>query len=210
MLFLGELSGLAVGPDVEADDRGVGRRRELDVVLGDPAHTAVHEADLDLVALELAQALGDRFERAVDVGLHHQVEGRRLALLDLLEDVLELRPARQGVGLAAETGSGAASARGCRRPGLATFSRGGDHELVAGDRHVGLRPSTCTGVDGPASSTLIAVVVDQGPDPTPRRAPATMGSPTFSVPRCTSTVATAPRPMSRLDSSTTPVRPSRG
>ena len=43
VLGLGQLPGLAVGAHVEADDRGVGRGGQLDVVLGDAADAAVHE-----------------------------------------------------------------------------------------------------------------------------------------------------------------------
>ena len=56
VFLLGQLAGLAVGTDVEADDRGVGGRRQLDVVLGDATDGPVDEGELDLVALELAQA----------------------------------------------------------------------------------------------------------------------------------------------------------
>ena len=60
---------------------------------------AVDEAQLHFVALELAQAFGDRFERTIDVGLDDEVERRRLAHLDLLEDVLELGATGHGVRL---------------------------------------------------------------------------------------------------------------
>ena len=79
LLSIGEIAGLAVGPHAVADDRGVGGRRQLDVVLGDPADTSMHEADLDLVTLQLAERLGEGFERTVDVGLDDQVERGRLA-----------------------------------------------------------------------------------------------------------------------------------
>ena len=59
VLGVGQLAGLAVGADVEADDRGVGGGGQLDVVLGDAADGPVDEGQLHLVALELAQALGD-------------------------------------------------------------------------------------------------------------------------------------------------------
>ena len=99
LLGIGEIAGLAVGPHAVADDRGVGGRRQLDVVLGDPADTSVHEADLDLVTLQLPERLGEGFERTVDVGLDDQVERGRLAPLDLVEDVLELGAAGEGVRL---------------------------------------------------------------------------------------------------------------
>ena len=54
------------------------------------------ERQLHVLALQLAQAFRHRLERPLDVGLDHQVEGGRLAALDLLEDVLELgSPARR-------------------------------------------------------------------------------------------------------------------
>jgi len=56
--------------------------------------------ELDLAAAELAEALGDRFERTVHVGLQDQVQVGGLAGLDLVEDVLEA-DARLGAGVAA-------------------------------------------------------------------------------------------------------------
>src|SRR5579875_95644 len=50
----------AAGPHVEADDRRVRSRSEGNVVFGDPAHRTVHERQLYVVALELAQAFGHR------------------------------------------------------------------------------------------------------------------------------------------------------
>ena len=70
------------------------------------------------------------------------------------------------------------------------------------------RPSTCTGVDGPASLTWLpwsSMSARTGP----RRPRRPAGRRPSRVPRCTRTVATGPRPTSRWDSSTTPVaRPS--
>ena len=66
-----------------------------------------------------------------------------------------------------------------------------------------VRPSTSTGVDGPADfvgrprSSMSART-------RPTTGPAMNVSPTFSVPSCTSTVATGPRPLSSFDSSTVP------
>jgi hypothetical protein len=47
-LGVGHLPSLAVRADVEADDRGVGRGGQRDVVLGDAADGAVHERRLDV------------------------------------------------------------------------------------------------------------------------------------------------------------------
>jgi hypothetical protein len=122
--------------------------------------------------------------------------------LDLLEDVLEL----------GATGSS-------REP----RGRGGDPlPVLAGGRHLGRPPSHSGAITngrrpvghlGQAEDLdrrrragfldLLTVSLMRART-RPHAAPATIGSPTRSVPCCTSTVATGPRPMSRLDSSTTP------
>ena len=121
---------------------------------------------LDLVALELLEALGERFERTLDVGLDDEVERRRLAGLDLVEDVLEADtlhvdrcvPATCGHTLPVLAGLG-------HRSGLALV--GGDHEVVTGEGHVGetehLRPASTAGF-----LDLLALVVDERPDTAPR------------------------------------------
>ena len=70
------------------------------------------------------------------------------------------------------------------------------------------RPSTCTGIDGAALSTALPFSSNMART-RPNSLPAMIGSPSFSVPFFTSTVATAPRPFSTEDSMTMPVaRPS--
>ena len=68
-----------------------GDRREVDVRLGDPADRAVHERQPHFVVrlVELAQRVGERFERAVHVGLEDEAERCDLAALHHREDVLE-------------------------------------------------------------------------------------------------------------------------
>ncbi len=73
-------------------DRGLGQRH---VVLGDAAHAATHEAQLHVLALQLAQALGGRLERPLDVRLQDDVQRGGLAALDLLEEVLQARAGRR-------------------------------------------------------------------------------------------------------------------
>ena len=109
-LVLGELARLAVGTHVEADDGRVRHRREVDVGLGDPADAAVHERQPHLVVLlvELAQRVGERFERTLHVGLQHEVERGDLAPLHHREDVLE-------AGAAGEASSGASGSAARRR-----------------------------------------------------------------------------------------------
>ena len=166
-LGLGQVAGLAVGPDVEADDRGAGGRGQLDVVLGDAADGPVHEDDLHLVALQLAQRLGERLERAGHVGLEDDVEGGRLALLDLLEDVLEPDAALDGRGVLGPVADAGVLAAGLADPagGLVV---GGDHEVVAGVGHLG-QAEDLDRRARPGLLDLVALVVDERPDPAPRR-----------------------------------------
>src|SRR5215472_15105544 len=86
------------------------------------------------------------------------------------------------------------------------------HHLLERAAHAGracghlvvpLKPRTSTGVEGPAVSTG-APVSETSARTRPQSAPATTRSPTRSVPRCTSTVATGPRPRSSLASITVP------
>ena len=66
------------------------------------------------------------------------------------------------------------------------------------------RPSTWTGVDGPADLTCspLSLIIART---LPHAAPATIGSPTLSSPLSTSTVATGPRPLSSWASITMPL-----
>ena len=64
-------------------------------------------------------------------------------------------------------------------------------------------PSTRTGRDGGASGTGSAFSSSSART-RPNASPVTIESPTLSVPRCTSTVATGPRPRSRCASIATP------
>ena len=88
---------------------------------------------MTVVALEPAQALGDGFERALHVGLQHDVERGDLAGLDLAEDVLQLDAALDASVAALVREAGALLA------GLADGAGGllvaGGAELVAGVRH---------------------------------------------------------------------------
>ena len=126
------------------------------------------ETDLDLVAFELAQTLGDGFERTVDVGLDHHVEGGSLAALDLFEDVFELGATRQGMSLATE-------AR-LALPMLTRISHttgdllgGGDHELVAGPRNIG-KAEHLNRCGRACFLDVFALVVDEGANAAPCRA----------------------------------------
>ena len=75
-------------------------------------------------------------------------------------------------------------------------------ERIAGLRRAS-KPSTSTGTDGPASSTVSPESLISART-RPQAVPATTMSPTRKVPRCTSTVPTGPRPRSSLASITMP------
>ncbi len=62
-----------------------------------------------------------------------------------------------------------------------------------------VRPSTITGRDGSASVTC-SPLSSSIARTRPKASPQTIESPTRRVPRCTSTVATGPRPLSRCAS----------
>src|SRR6478736_2001131 len=89
-LALGDLGVLALGPDVEADDDGVGGHREVDVVERDRADAAVDDAQVDLVAhVDLEQGVLERLDRTRHVTLEDEVEGLDLAGREGLVEVLE-------------------------------------------------------------------------------------------------------------------------
>src|SRR4051794_34611496 len=84
-LAVGQLGGLTLGPDVEAQDDDVVGQRQVDVALGDPADAAVDDPQRDVVAhLDLHQRLFERLDGARVVALDDQVE-----LTGLLERGIE-------------------------------------------------------------------------------------------------------------------------
>ena len=104
VLGLGCLARVAVRAHVEADDRGLGGRGELHIVLVDPADATADEGELHVTALELAQAVGHCLERTVHIGLEHEVERGCLARLHLPEDVLQPRSAAAPASSAGQAG----------------------------------------------------------------------------------------------------------
>ena len=115
----------------------------------------------------LREALGQRLERAGHVGLDDEVERRRLARLDLLEDVLELGPAAHGVRIATETclAEPVLTGRGHLGGGLLV---GCDHEAVTGLRDLG-QAEDLHRRRRPGFLDLLAPVVDEGADAAPGR-----------------------------------------
>ena len=89
LLLLGLLLRLARGAHVEADDDGVGGRCQRDVGLGDAAHGRVHDVDAHLGLVHLLERVAQRFDGALHVGLHDEVQVGLLALLDAVEQVVQ-------------------------------------------------------------------------------------------------------------------------
>ena len=110
----------------------------------------MHEADLDLVTLQLPERLGEGFERTVDVGLDDQVERGRLARWIWSKMSSSLRR-RQGHELAAERRLTLPVLTGVGHPAGHLLIRR-DDELPAGVGDLG-EAEDLTGVDGPASLT---------------------------------------------------------
>ena len=133
---LRDLTRLAVRPHVEPDDGRVRHDREVDVGLGDAADAAKHErqANFVVILVELAQGVGDRFERALGVGLDDQVQRRDFAALHHREDIFESGAARENHWVPQRGGLAAYRAR---------FGDGARHlvarsnaQLVTGERNV--------------------------------------------------------------------------
>src|SRR3954468_14379977 len=133
VLALGQLAGVALGPDVEAEDDGVGGGRQRDVVLRDRAHAAVDDPQRDLgVDLDLQQRVLDRLDRTADVALEDEVELGLLPLLEALEQRLE---GRATTALRKSSGPLACLPLLGDLPGRAVL--GDDKEVVAGTGNAG-------------------------------------------------------------------------
>ena len=167
-----------------------------------PPTRAVHERQPHLFVLlvELAQRVGERLERAVHVGLQHEVERGDLA---------PLRPSRRcprgghrrrgSSGACGSRRDGDASAP--RRPSRADLLVGRDAQLVARERDVveaeHLDRRRRTGL-----LHLLAVCRRTWRGPCPSRRRRRPGRRRGACRARRATVATGPRPWSRFDSST--------
>ena len=86
---LGAGLGGGVGTDVEADDNGVGCGGQKNVGFVHGAHAGVDHLDPDLVVAQLQEAGLQSFGRALDVGLHDEVQVLHLSLLHHGEEVVQ-------------------------------------------------------------------------------------------------------------------------
>src|SRR3954463_15753791 len=156
-LAVGELGGLTLGPDVEAQDDDVVSQRQVDVALGDRADAAVDDPQRHVVAhLDLHQRLFERLDGARVVALDDQVE--LTALLERRVEVLQADPlAHRRVLRVADTGLAAVG----DLPGDAVLL---DHEEgVAGPRHRG-EAHDLHGAGRQRLLQLVAVLVEQRTD----------------------------------------------
>ena len=87
-----------------------------------------------MLLVELAQRIGDRFERALHVGLQHEVERGDLAPLDHREDVLESRATGQAHRVL--EARGATPPRACLGDRARRLLVGSDAQLVTCEGHV--------------------------------------------------------------------------
>src|SRR6185312_2634306 len=96
-LAVSELRGLALRPYVEAHDDGVGGSSQRDVGLGDSTNTTIDNPQTDLVAdVDLGQRIFKSLHRAGTVALEDETQFLRLALLELLEQLVECLASRAG------------------------------------------------------------------------------------------------------------------
>ena len=93
--MLGRLACARSRTNVEADDDGVGSGRQGNVGLGHAADGGVDDVDLDLGLVHLVERITQSLDRALNVGLDHEVELRG-AFLDAAEQVVQ---AHMGLGL---------------------------------------------------------------------------------------------------------------
>ena len=182
---VGDVLGVAIGPHVERDDDRVRRRRQQHVRLVHRADAGVNDPDLHLLVGQLGERVGEHFGRALHVGLDDDRQLFHAAFGDLRLQRLE----RQPRALRAERRDSSPAPRGTSRCAAPWRRRrpGTRRPAAAGPA----RPSTSTGVDGPADFVgLPRSSISARTRPT--IGPAMNVSPTFSVPSCTSTVATGP------------------
>src|SRR3954467_12305432 len=158
-LAVGQLGGLALGPDVEAQDDDVVGQRQVDVALGDATDAAVDDPQRDVVAhLDLHQRLFERLDGARVVALDDQVE--LTGLLERGVEVLQADPLPHGRVLrVADAGLATVG----DLPGDAVLL---DHqEGVTGTRHGG-QADDLDRARRQGFLELVAVLVEQRPDAT--------------------------------------------
>ena len=180
---LGGGGRLGLGPDVEADDDGVRRRREHDVALGDAADRRVHHVEPHLLGRQPGERVGERLDRALHVGLDDDAQLLGVAGLDLPVEVLE-----RDLGGLQQLASRCLASRCSATWRAVASSATTTNELPASGtrRGRGSRPAST----GRPLVDLVALVVDHRADAAGVGRRRRTDRPGCSVPSCTSTVAT--------------------
>ncbi len=77
--------------NIETENDCVGCAGQQHVGLVDRPHFLMKKLQVDLVTLDVGEAFGDRFDRALNVTLEHELEGLFVPLLDAGEEMLQGR-----------------------------------------------------------------------------------------------------------------------
>ena len=198
---LAMLARLRVGAHVEADDHGAGGARQRDVAFVDAAD---RRRAARARATSSVDSLVQRCRRCASTepctsALIDDRQFLGLAGGDLGEHLL------QRAALGGRHGRAGGCDRAAELADLAGAGFGFDHDELR------RRPAACPAgpalrpaVDGPALSTVRAAIVEQRAHAAPLACRRRRCRRPCSVPRCTSRVATAPRPRSSLASITAP------
>ena len=141
---VGDVLGVAVGPHVEPMMIAFDADAEQHVRFVDRADAGVDDADLHLLVRQLRERVGEHFGRALHVGLDDDRQLLHAAFGDLRLQRLE----REAAALGAERACSSPAPRGTSRSAAPwRRRRPGTRRRAAAGRS---RPSTSTGVDGPA------------------------------------------------------------
>ena len=152
MFSLGERRRLAGRAHVEADEDRLRRDGEVDVALGDGADARVDDGELHPLGRELVERVGDRFDRALHVGLDDDAQLLLIGLGHALDEVLERDLGARGDQVLVTL---------ALRLSAISWAFFGSLTACSGSPASGTseRPRISTGVDGPASCDLLAVLV---------------------------------------------------
>ena len=194
---VGDVLGVAIGPHVERDDDRIRRGREQHVGLVHRADARVDDPDLDLFVGEFGERVGQHLGRSLHVGLDDDRQLLHAAFGDLRLQRFE----RQTAALARRARGSSPAPRGMPRSVAPSRRRrpGRRRQAAEGRSARGLRPASTARRSSSAFHDRRSARARVR-----RSGPAMNVSPTASVPSCTSTVATGPRPLSSFDSSTVP------
>jgi hypothetical protein len=188
VLAVGQVAGVALGPDVEAEDDGVGGRGQRDVVLGDRADAAVDDPQRDLGSTSILSSASST------ASTEPLTSPLRMRLSWVFSPSLRRSNSDSRVGRPRLCARAALRSAAERRSAIwrATRSSSTTRKLSPAPG-TPVKPRTCTGWPGLASATCSPRSLSMART-RPKASPATIESPTRSVPRWTRTVATGRGP----------------